>query len=492
VLAWLFESAGRRRRVRETSGMVRFQVDIVIDRFTDDRISGWVRGLTTEVVLEMRLGPDIYPFSASLYRPDLPCPTAFINIFSQAQIATLGRGVPLGIYVSGAPVPLVELKLGSAPKPVAFVLPAGEVSGRDSVRWYGSEDPGKSLFHYHNIGDSFVYDSSLKIIDALSFFIMDVSKYDEGAIANVNENCSAVVLRGSNYFHHRMDWGQAEQIFDNIKVPIICLGIGIQAPDRAALALTAKQLRILMMLGDKANSIGVRGYRTAEELNGFGIKNVDIIGCPTLFRNRIRDNFISNLNFQEIESLAFNIRREVSDAYSHNAGLYTGLQRQILDLFVAAKDVTLMAHGEVEEKIFAQGRTEIYEYVIERLVDQNWFRDRSDPLIEIYKSKLFYSDSVANYDAFVKNFPLVTGYRLHGNLMALANGVPSFYFVYDERTLELCETFHIPFFDVRGPNVFSFEMMNEIGSFDAFNAHYPVAYQRMIDFLEKNGLPHRL
>ena len=39
-------------------------------------------------------------------------------------------------------------------------------------------------------------------------------------------------------------------------------------------------------------------------------------------------------------------------------------------------------------------------------------------------SRLFYSDVVADYEDLVRSKDLVLGYRLHGNLMALANGRP--------------------------------------------------------------------
>jgi len=465
---------------------------IIVDRFTEERITGWVRGVSEGTTVEIRLGADLYTFVANLARADLPHPTSFVYLFSDDQRAALKRGIPLTISLPGGADPVVKTEFHNDLKPVAFAFPAGEIVGRDNVRWYGSEDPSSSLFHYHNIGDSFVYDSSLKIVNASTPFVINVSKIDEAAIKNVNSHCAAVILRGSNYLNRYMDWRQAEEVFSKITVPIVCLGVGMQAPDGGSLVLSGNQLRVVKILAEKANSIGVRGYRTAEELNEFGIKNVDIIGCPTLFRNRNRAIYIPNFHFSQIRSLAFNIRREVSDDYATNVARYISIHRAILDLFMASKDVTLMTHGEIEEKIFARRKSEFYDYVTEKMLEQGWFRGLSDPLIETYKTKLFYSDTVSDYDSFVKKFPFVTGYRLHGNLMALANGVPSFYFVYDERTMEICTTFRIPYFDVRGSSVFSEDLMNQIGNFDAFNAHYPTAYQEMVNFLEKNGVPHRL
>ena len=42
-------------------------------------------------------------------------------------------------------------------------------------------------------------------------------------------------------------------------------------------------------------------------------------------------------------------------------------------------------------------------------------------LLALYRKTLFYSDVVAEYDAIARKQQLVLGYRLHGNLMALAD-----------------------------------------------------------------------
>ena len=63
-----------------------------------------------------------------------------------------------------------------------------------------------------------------------------------------------------------------------------------------------------------------------------------------------------------------------------------------------------------------------------------WFLD--EEMEELYKTRLWYSDVVSDYEDLVRSKDLVLGYRLHGNLMALANRVPSIYFSYDSRTVE--------------------------------------------------------
>ncbi len=211
----------------------------------------------------------------------------------------------------------------------------------------------KNLFHYHNIGDSFVYDSSLKVLDGRKYTVLPITRIDEAAIASINADCAAVVLRGSNYFHRHMNWERAEEVFKKITVPIVCFGCGIQVPDGSPLSLTASQIRVLHILADKAAWIGVRGTRSAEQLADFGVKNIKVIGCPTLFRHRDPGLGIHGFNYDATRDVAFNVRREVNHEYAANPRRYLVRHRAIMDHFVRAKQVTVMTHGEIEEKIFA-------------------------------------------------------------------------------------------------------------------------------------------
>jgi polysaccharide pyruvyl transferase WcaK-like protein len=99
---------------------------------------------------------------------------------------------------------------------------------------------------------------------------------------------------------------------------------------------------------------------------------------------------------------------------------------------------------------------------------------------------------VAEYDAIARAQDLVLGFRLHGNLIALSNGVPSVYFTYDSRTTEFVDTFNIPAFDIYGGKPFVLEEYWRQDLFERFNRTYYHRYRDMQLFLDENGLPHRM
>lgn len=151
-------------------------MDIVVDVFDSERISGWIRGTAEPQTLQLSFGGEVRKVRAEDARADLQASTAFAYRFDDATRNWLHRGEALSIALGGEATQRMEMRLNSgAPKPIAFAIPAGMTSRRDEVSWYDADDVAKNFFHYHNIGDSFVYDSSLKILNFQDSLALNVA-----------------------------------------------------------------------------------------------------------------------------------------------------------------------------------------------------------------------------------------------------------------------------------------------------------------------------
>jgi polysaccharide pyruvyl transferase WcaK-like protein len=162
---------------------------------------------------------------------------------------------------------------------------------------------------------------------------------------------------------------------------------------------------------------------------------------------------------------------------------------------VAARfETVLMAQGEIEEKAIVLGTEEQKQAALRKLREHGWASQwyMDDAIEQLYRTRLFYSDVVADYEQLVRQKDLVLGYRLHGNLMALANGVPSIYFTYDSRTTEFAETFAIPSHHVFTERSFQLEDYWDQALFDRFNRAYYACYREMRTFLDENGIAHKM
>ncbi|CTQ57870.1 hypothetical protein IWQ55_005385 [Labrenzia sp. EL_208] len=377
---------------------------------------------------------------------------------------------------------------------VLVMIPSGEVYNHDSVRWYRYQDVQRSINHYHNIGDAFVFDSTLKLLNFTKLRTLTISEFREEDVDRLREEFDYVVLRGSNYIHSEMDWECAEAVLKRLGLPVLAFGIGAQAPVDGRIELSESTKNVLRLISDSTESVGVRGAYTAQVLSDLGIRNARIIGCPTAFRKNDPELKISLPKVDEVRKIGLTIRREVSPAYARDIRQYLTFHRNLIKSFAGRFETTLFAQGEIEEKKLVLGTPDQKEEAISSLKDNSWVSQwyMDEDVERLYRTRLFYSDVVADYDAAVSACDLVLGYRLHGNLMALANGIPSIYFTYDSRTREFADTFKIPSFDVFSDKVFRLSDFWDQSSFDGFNGAYRQVFAAMQNFLNENNIDHKM
>ncbi len=377
---------------------------------------------------------------------------------------------------------------------ILVISPSGEVYDHDNVRWYDYANLASHIDHYHNIGDAFVFDSSLKLLNFEKLDELPIDRVDPAMIDRLNAEYDYVFLRGSNYVHAEMDWVQAPDVLRRLKIPVIAFGIGAQAPVNGTLELSEATKTVLKLIGDSTASLGVRGTYSAEVLNDLGIKNVRIIGCPTAFRNNNPNLAIRLPALEQVKKAGITLRREVSKTYAQDIQRYLTFHRDLVKAMADRFEVTLMSQGEAEEKKLALGTPEQKAAAMAALEDNawatSWYLD--EQVAGLYQSRMFYSDVVAEYERLVRGLDLVLGYRLHGNLMALANGTPSIYFTYDSRTVEFADTFKIPSVDVFAGHEFRLEDYWDQARFDRFNTAYAQVYGQMRDFLVENGVDNKM
>jgi polysaccharide pyruvyl transferase WcaK-like protein len=377
---------------------------------------------------------------------------------------------------------------------VLVMIPSGEVYDHDCVRWYSYKNIQQHIGTYHNIGDAFVYDSSLKLMNFDKLGVLPIAEPKMDEIGRLREEYDFVFLRGSNYINATMNWRQSVAVLERLRLPVIAFGIGAQAPVKGKLELSEESKKVFRIIADSTTSIGVRGTYSAEVLADIGIRNVRIVGCPTAFRNNDPELAIKLPPLNEVRDVGVTIRREVSPTYAQDIGRYLKVHRDLIKSTSRRFDTILMAQGEVEEKKIVFGTDAQREEAIALLkadpaLAESYFDDEVE---QLYRNRLFYSDVVADYETVVRGQDLVLGYRLHGNLMALANGTPSIYFTYDSRTAEFAETFQIPSYDVFSDRPFALEDYWVQSLFDRFNRARLNTYREMRTFLNENNVDNKM
>lgn len=374
---------------------------------------------------------------------------------------------------------------------VVILNPGGLIQPPRRIKGWTADSYQRDATATYNAGDLFVDEATMRLLDYddLSWINID-AKYDQKLVDRVNEEAAYCIVRGSNYIHHQVKWGDMLRIIEAIKVPVVAFGVGAQAPKLGEFVISPETTRFLNLLSDKSHTIGVRGAFTAETLNDLGIKNVDVIGCPSLMRQNRPSLDITVKNLPEVRYVGLTLTRGVWPMYCQNIPKTRALQRELMLDYAKRYDFTIISQGEQPERAYWYRLPREMQAAYDALIKDKWFTGPDDPLIDIYRTKMFFGPFPQAYEDLVKQLDLVVGFRLHGNVMALANGVPAVYVVYDMRMREVVQHFDVPAYEIMDEKPFSLEELYTQARFDRFNARYREAYRHMAAFLDANGVAH--
>ena len=252
---------------------------------------------------------------------------------------------------------------------------------------------------------------------------------------------------------------RVEELKDSIFVP---MSVGVQAPNyNGDFMMPTSALKALSAIQERA-VIGVRGEYTADILNKNGIKNIEVIGCPSLF-------YLGNPNMcikkddKEIKEVSVNFRTFYGNlSVKEKRYLTYCANRNYEFIEQTAYDFTEQNAADIK----------YYNYV------SKWIKRRR---------KIFFDANEWKNEMSKMQFSM--GLRFHGNVAALWNEIPALFFAIDSRTEELISYFDLPYirmeeFDDTKP----IEYYYNLADYDSFNKKYSKLYKRYEEFLKKNKL----
>ncbi|MGI9610411.1 MAG: polysaccharide pyruvyl transferase family protein, partial [Acidimicrobiia bacterium] len=235
--------------------------------------------------------------------------------------------------------------------------------------------------------------------------------------SRINADFDAFVVPLANAFRlgFEKELVHLTKLISKLTAPVVVLGVGAQATrDYDTSRLQPIEASVKAFVGavlDRSATIGVRGELTFDYLTGLGFKDVEVIGCPSLFLNG--DRLHVQRKAPELEAnakVAINIspyRKRMGKVLSRHLERYPNLT------YVAQDRATLrrLLHGD-----------RLYE---RREADQNDVPvHTSHPIFRAGKVRTFvdagpWLDYLATRD-------FCFGTRIHGNMAATVAGTPSF------------------------------------------------------------------
>ncbi|MFJ6723589.1 MULTISPECIES: polysaccharide pyruvyl transferase family protein [unclassified Streptomyces] len=333
-----------------------------------------------------------------------------------------------------------------------------------------------------NSGNLIFSDAAHKILSMPGTEVVSNGMRTEVAAAGrINEEYDAFVVPLANAFRPSFEPGlqRLTRLIGKLKIPVVILGVGAQAGlDQDAGRLKAMEPTVRAFCSavlERSASIGVRGEFTEKYLTGMGFRDVEVIGCPSLFLHG--EALTVEKRVPELTAAS-----RIAINGSHTAVRSGGLHKVITRTHARYPNLTYIGQNLTDAKQLhwrdvnsANGRvTQMPTHP-----DHPMYREDK---VRVYMDPVTWFDDLSGYDYSF-------GSRIHGNIAALLAGTPATVLAFDSRTLELCRYFEIPH-----------RLLNEVpadldpaelyaeADFGPLTRNHKERFDRFTGFLDRNGL----
>lgn len=311
----------------------------------------------------------------------------------------------------------------------------------------------------------------------------------------VNEAFDLIAIPAANFIFRGFDFGMFASFIERTSLPCLMVGLGAQAPSasKADLEVPEGTRRFLKVVSERTSTIGVRGEFSAEVCRALGVSNVQVTGCPSLYRTQQPTLRVTRQPWRDDMRVSVNGSHTVV-GHASNPSAAKQVERQILEYAVE--------HGR---PYVLQNEMPEIEIVADPTVDRAAYEAALAPVLARFdcsispsayfdylreNGRLFFD--LESWDRFISEQDFSLGSRFHGNLIALSNGVPAAVLVHDSRTTEMCEFARIPHLPIDKVGALDPRTIYEALDLDGFERNYEVIYRDYVGFLDANGVEHRL
>ncbi|WBB55752.1 polysaccharide pyruvyl transferase family protein [Verrucosispora sp. WMMD573] len=341
-----------------------------------------------------------------------------------------------------------------------------------------------------NVGNLVFADAVHKLISVpgtevvSNSFLSERPGLDRAYVDRVNEQFDMFVVPLANAFRlsflenlKRLTW-----VIERLRIPVVVVGVGVAGgagslddpfpPPTDELRVAVR--RFVSAVLDRSATIGVRGEFTRAYLAelGFGDDVVDVVGCPSLFRDG------PNLR---IDKRVPGITPETR--FTINISPYVKLMDRIATRHAKRyPNMVYVPQGdEVLELLLWGSNPENVRRGLPHHTGHQLYRE----------DRIRFFVDASTWMRYLAEREFSFGTRIHGNIVALSAGTPAYVLAHDSRTLELARYHDIPHSLLPNlkPEVDAADLYDR-ADYTAFNDGQAQRWDRFAGFLERNGVEH--
>ena len=263
--------------------------------------------------------------------------------------------------------------------------------------------------------------------------------------AYVREIASILVIPAANQINPAWDLSPWATFIEKCGLPVACVGLGAQAniTDTAKLPLQPGTIKFAKVLADHAKEIGVRGRYTQEVLEGLGIKNTIITGCPS---QTINPSVTGNNIYKQLLALRTGNTRRI--AYVLGTLEESAREAERLLARIAASydhDLILQTDLALLRSVYNKS-IEDQDQAHVRWIGSTMRPDlKNEEYIDYLLSHGRFFSEAATWIDTMRGYDVALGMRIHGAVAAIQSGGLGICVAFDSRTRELANTMGYPY-----------------------------------------------
>ncbi|MFF0832567.1 MULTISPECIES: polysaccharide pyruvyl transferase family protein [unclassified Streptomyces] len=337
-----------------------------------------------------------------------------------------------------------------------------------------------------NSGNLIFQDAAHKILETPDTEVFsNGGRTEVAAAARINAEYDAFVVPLANAFRPSFEVAlqRLTRLISKLRIPVVVLGVGAQTGvgyDAARLKRIEPTVRdFCSAVLERSASIGVRGEFTEQYLRDMGFKDIEVIGCPSLFMHGRELDVRKKTDGLTAES-------RIAINGSHSAVGKQGLGRVISRTHERYPNLRFIGQNLSDARQLHW--RDLSDPVASRVTAMPTHPDH--PMYREDKVRV-YVDPITWIDE-LRPFDFSFGSRIHGNIAALLAGTPATVLCGDSRTLELCRYFEIPhqLLEKVGKDLEATDpaRLYEQADFSGLVGNHAERFDRFTAFLDKNGL----
>lgn len=257
----------------------------------------------------------------------------------------------------------------------------------------------------------------------------------------INKDFDALVVPAANWINERTDWTWLVDLLEKVEIPIITIGIGLQAEsmDMSRVRVNESSMRLIKLLSRKSKWISCRGDFTRDWLASIGVVNVITTGCPSIYMKlESKNSQYADGGSVVLQGTRYWVSSDFINGNNVNRNIYALAGKFNLPMIYQSEaeeiDYLVYSKSGSDEHAKAKWSALAKLYGFEQEADMKRY------LIE--KGRVFFD--VDQWSAYIKANVGVIGTRLHGAIVALNSGRPTRLIAHDSRTQEVADFAGVP------------------------------------------------